>query len=194
MSELPVAASCSICMSPIAASDTLRACEGCRAPYHEECWGENGGCAVYGCAHVPKTEGLKPLEIPPAFWGREDKDCPRCGARIMAVAVRCRHCGADIEARPEEKAAFDRRTARKTRTPQYRRAALVFVVLSLLPGLSLVTLLGGTWYYRSNRDDIARLPGGTEGLFRIAIATAAAQVAILLLGVVAWWIRYVVLE
>jgi Prokaryotic RING finger family 1 len=194
MSELPAAASCAICMSPIGAADALRACEGCRAPYHEECWSENGGCAVYGCAHVPKTEGLKPLEIPPAFWGREDKDCPRCGMKIMAVAVRCRHCGAEVEARPEEKAAFDSRAARRTRTPQYRRAAVLFVVLSLLPGLSLVTLLVGTYHYRSNRGEIARVPGGTEGLFRIAIATAAAQVAILLFGVVAWWVRFVIFE
>ena len=159
MSELPLGASCAICMSPVEPVDAWRSCEGCRAPYHEECWSENGGCAVYGCTKVPKTEGLKPLEIPPAFWGKEDKDCPRCGASIMAVAVRCRHCGAEVQARPEEKAAFEKRAERKSRSPLYRRAAILFLIMSLLPVLSVVTLIAGGVYYGRHRQEIARLPG-----------------------------------
>lgn len=178
--------SCAICMSSIEAGDAATQCPGCASAYHEDCWNENGGCAVYGCANVPKTEGLKALEIPPAFWGREDKDCPRCGAKIMALAVRCRHCGSEVEARPEEKAAFDRRAARRERTPKLRRMALAFVAMSLLPGLSLIALIAGPLYFKRNRDDIRRLSGGTEGLYRIAIATAAAQCTILTLGVVAY--------
>ena len=180
---------CAICMSAIEAADDATSCEGCRSPYHADCWTENGGCAVYGCSHVPKTEGLKPLEIPPAYWGREDKDCPQCGASIMALAVRCRHCGCEVVARPEEKSAFQQRTERRARAPLLRRAAIVFLVMSLLPGLSLITLIGGTMYYRRNRDEIRRLSGGTDGLYRIAFLTAAAQGAILTFGVVAWWIR-----
>jgi len=194
MSELPLSrtGTCGICMTAIDAGDASTSCEGCRSPYHAECWTENGGCAVYGCTHVPKTDGLKPLEIPPAFWGREDKDCPHCGAKIMALAVRCRHCGAEVIARPEEQAAFQRRTERRARGPILRRSAMVFLIMSLLPGLALITLVAGTLYYRGNHDEIRRLPGGTDGLYRIAIATAAAQCAILTLGVVAWWIRYAV--
>ena len=194
MSELPLSrtGTCGLCRTAIEAGDASTSCEGCRSPYHAECWTENGGCAVYGCTHVPKTDGLKPLEIPPAFWGREDKDCPHCGAKIMALAVRCRHCGAEVIARPEEQAAFHKRTERRARAPILRRSAVVFLIMSLLPGLSLITLVAGTLYYRGNRDEIRRLPGGTDGLYRIAIATAAAQCAILLLGVVAWWIRYAV--
>lgn len=191
MTEVPLSrtAGCSICMTPIGADEAMRACESCGTRYHADCWSENGGCAVYGCAQVPKTEGLKPLEIPPAFWGREDKDCPRCGAKIMALAVRCRHCGGEVEARPEEKSAYERRAARKGRAPKLRRAALVFLTLSLLPGTSLITLIAGPLFYRNHRDEIRRLPGGTEGLFRIAITTAAAQCALLLFGFVAWWIK-----
>lgn len=187
-------ASCSICMSAVEEGDAAVSCPDCASPYHADCWTDNGGCAVYGCASVPKTEGLKALEIPPAFWGREDKDCPRCGAKIMAVAVRCRHCGAEVVARPEEKVSYEKRAARRERSPVLRRAAKVFLVLSLFPGLSLITLIGGWIYYRRNREEIRRLTGGTEGLYRIAIATATAQVTILTLGVTAWWIKFAVLS
>lgn len=186
-------ATCAICLTAIEAGEARTACASCASPYHQDCWSENGGCAVYGCALVPKTEGLKPLEIPPAFWGKEDKACPLCGASIMAVAVRCRHCGGEVEARPEEKAAFERRAGRKARLPALRRAALVFLAMSLLPGFSLITLIGGGIYYRSHRDEIRCAPSGTDGFFRIAVATAAAQCAILLLGLAAWWIHGAVL-
>lgn len=180
---------CSICMSSIDAAEPAHTCEGCRAKYHEECWSDNGGCAVYGCSQVPKTEGLKAIEIPPAYWGREDKDCPKCGAKIVALAVRCRHCGSEVEARPEEKASYDRRAERKARTPVLRRAALLFLIGSLLPVLSLVTLIFAPLYYKQNAENIRRLSGGTDGLFRIAITTAAAQCGLLLLGFIGWWIK-----
>lgn len=186
------AGACAICMSAIEAGEVSTACEGCRSPYHAECWTANGGCAVYGCTHVPKTEGLKPLEIPPAYWGREDKDCPQCGASIMALAVRCRHCGSEIMGRPEDKTLFRQRTERRARAPLLRRAAILLLVMALLPGLSLIALAGGTAYYRRNRDEIRRLSGGTDGLYRIAVVTAAAQCAILAVSLVAWWIRYAI--
>ena len=191
MSEFPLSrgGTCAICMSAIDGADAMTSCEGCHSPYHAECWTENGGCAVYGCTHVPKTDGLKPLEVPPAYWGREDKDCPQCGASIMALAVRCRHCGAEVVARPEEKSAFHRRTERRARAPRLRRNAKLFMGMSLVPGLSLVTLVAGTLYYRRNREEMGRLPGGTDGLYRIAVVTAAAQCVILTLGLVAWWIK-----
>ena len=180
---------CSICMTALEPGDAETACEGCQSPYHTDCWTENGGCAVYGCTHVPKTDGLKPLEIPPAYWGREDKDCPACGASIMALAVRCRHCGAEVVAKPEEKTSFQKRTQRRARAPMLRRASRLFLVMALLPGFSLITLIAGRWHYRRNRDEIRRLSGGTDGLYRIAIVTAAAQCALLVLGVVAWSIK-----
>ncbi|HWW62769.1 MAG TPA: hypothetical protein VN181_15445, partial [Thermoanaerobaculia bacterium] len=157
-------------------------------------WTDNGGCAVYGCSMVPKTEALKPLEIPPAFWGREDKDCPECGKSIMAMAVRCRHCGAQVEAKIEEKTAYQQRKARKARAPKLRQMSIVFLVLSLLPFLSVVPALGGALYYRSHRDDIRRLPGSYAGYYRISIAVGAAHLAIFAIALLGWWIRYVILK
>ncbi|MGZ4808112.1 MAG: hypothetical protein ACXVJT_09055 [Thermoanaerobaculia bacterium] len=180
---------CAICMSAIESGEAASDCTGCHARYHQECWTENGGCGVYGCSQVPRTEGLKALEIPPSYWGREDKPCPRCGRTIMALAVRCRHCGAEVVDRPEERLTYEKRVERKERAPILRRSAIVFVIVSLLPAVSLVTLIGGTMYYRRNRSEIRKLSGGTDGLFRIAIATAAAQCSIFALGLLAWSLK-----
>lgn len=188
------AARCAICLAPVGADEASTACPSCAAPYHAECWTENGGCAVYGCTMVPKTEGLKPLEIPPAFWGREDKDCPRCGAKIMAMAVRCRHCGAEVEAKIEARGTYERRQSRKAQAPRLRRNAMAFLILSLLPFLSAIPAIAGRMYYRSNRDDIRRLPGSVDGYYRISIAVGTAQVAIFAIALVAWWIKFVILE
>lgn len=186
--------SCAICMTPVGPGDAATSCPSCAAPYHAECWTDNGGCAVYGCNMVPKTEGLKPLEIPPAFWGREDKDCPECGKQIMAMAVRCRHCGAQVEAKIEARSSYDRRQARKARAPKLRQMSILFLILSLLPFLSIVPAVAGTLYYRSNRDEIRRLPGSYDGYYRISIAVGTAQVAIFVIALIAWWIRFVILE
>ena len=180
---------CAICQSPFGADDAATACPACGAPYHADCWSDNGGCAVYGCRLVPNTEGLKPLEIPPAFWGREDKNCPVCNSLIAAMAVRCRHCGAAIEARPEEKTSYERRQARRERAPALRRNAVLMIVLSLIPVVAAPAALLGWLYYRSHRDEIRKLPGSADGLYRIAIGVATAQSIIIALGVLGFWIR-----
>jgi Prokaryotic RING finger family 1 len=180
---------CAICQSPFGPDDAATMCPACGAPYHADCWSDNGGCAVYGCRLVPNTEGLKPLEIPPAFWGREDKSCPACNALIAAMAVRCRHCGAAIEARPEEKTSYDRRQARRQRAPALRRNAVLLIVASLIPVLAALAAIFGWMYYRHNHDEIRRLPGSAEGLYRIAIGVAAAQSVIIALALVGFWIR-----
>ena len=185
----PAHAVCSICLSPFGPDDARTACPACGAPYHADCWSDNGGCAVYGCRLVPTTEGLKPLEVPPAFWGREDKNCPACNALIAAMAVRCRHCGATIEARPEEKTVYARRQARRERAPALRRGAVLMIVLSLVPVVAAFAAFGGWLFYRRNADEIRKMPGSADGLYRIAIGVATAQSVIIALGLVGFWIR-----
>ncbi len=139
---------------------------------------------------MPKTDGLKPLEIPPAFWGREDKDCPKCGNQILAMAVRCRHCGAQVEAKIESKSSYDQREARRSRAPKLRQMSLVLLTMALLPFLALVPAIVGTLYYRLHREEIRKLPGSYDGYFRISIAVGSAQVAIFSIALIAWWIKY----
>ena len=174
---------CAICQSAFDATEVVSKCPSCAAPYHAECWDANGGCALYGCPMVPATEGLKPLEIQPAFWGREDKDCPKCGNKILAMAVRCRHCGAVLEATPIEKSAYEKKQARKERAPFLRRMAVIFMIVAIIPFGAFITLVFGWWFYRRNREVIRKLPGGADGLYRIEIIVSATQVVIFMIGV-----------
>lgn len=182
---------CSICMTAVETGEAPASCPACHAIFHADCWTDNGGCAVYGCAMVPATEGLKPIEIPPAFWGREDKSCPECNAVIAAMAVRCRHCGATVVARPEDKTAYERRRNRKERAPALRRGAVALVILSLVPVVAAPAAIGGWLFYKRRGDEIRKLPGSYDGLYRIAIGVATAQSAIIIVAVLAFIVKEV---
>jgi hypothetical protein len=176
-------------MAPLGDGEPVETCPACHAPYHGSCWSENRGCAIYGCRMVPATEGLKPLEIPPAFWGREDKECPKCGKTIMALAVRCRHCGTMVEARPEDKASFERRQVRAASAPALRKWSVALLIGSLAPGIALISAIAAMSTLKRRRADLAKLPATYGGLLRIAIAVGFTQSAILLLGWTAYWIK-----
>lgn len=47
--------SCPFCRFPIKERDDVVACGECHSPHHEDCWEENSGCAVPGCAGGPET-------------------------------------------------------------------------------------------------------------------------------------------
>lgn len=49
--------SCPFCRFPIKERDEVVACGECHSPHHEDCWEENGGCAVSGCAGAPESAG-----------------------------------------------------------------------------------------------------------------------------------------
>jgi len=48
-----VGRTCPFCLSPIKPDEETRACPDCGTIHHGECWHENGGCTVYGCASGP---------------------------------------------------------------------------------------------------------------------------------------------
>src|SRR5881394_3850802 len=107
---------CAICQTPVKAGDAAASCPDCAAPYHAECWEENGGCGVYGCTQVPKTEHRDRLEIPVSYWGQEHKNCPVCQTQILAAAVRCRVCGTNFaSARPQDANEFLQHAQRSVR-------------------------------------------------------------------------------
>jgi TM2 domain-containing membrane protein YozV len=47
---------CSYCNAAIGEGEAARDCPDCGAQHHIECWAENHGCTVYGCASAPPDE------------------------------------------------------------------------------------------------------------------------------------------
>jgi hypothetical protein len=172
---------CAICQSPLHADDPKSACPACKAEYHSDCWQENGGCAIYGCAEVPNVEQRRAIEIPISYWGQENKPCPNCHREILAAAVRCRHCGATFSsARPEAADEFQDRTALRERLPGMKRTVIWIFVFSILPCLAPIGAIWGLIWYLSNRRRLGALPAAYSALCKIGLAVALGQCALVL--------------
>jgi hypothetical protein len=173
---------CAFCLSPIGAGEVATACPACRASYHDECWRENGGCAVYGCSQVPTVEPRKAVEIPVSYWGRENKPCPACGREILAAAVRCRFCGATFSsAQPEDAAAFNQRTEQQKRLPAVKQRVVWIFVLSLIPCLAPIGGLWGLIWYPTHKSDVQALPSLYPALCKMGIAVGLGQTVLMAL-------------
>ncbi|MEJ0090905.1 MAG: RING finger protein [Limisphaerales bacterium] len=167
---------CAICLSAISNEDAKTACPACNAGYHTGCWQENGGCAVYGCSQAPAVESRRAIEIPLSYWGRENKNCPKCGQEILAAAVRCRHCGATFEsARPQDAEEFQQRTELSRRLPALRRTVVCFFIFSVLTCLAPIAAVWGIIWYPKHREEIRALPALYDALCKIGLAVAIGQ-------------------
>ncbi len=65
---------CPYCRFTLKEGAELAVCGACGAPHHSDCWHDNGGCAVFGCAGAPPAGGgataplqakTPPTAIPP---------------------------------------------------------------------------------------------------------------------------------
>jgi Zn ribbon nucleic-acid-binding protein len=167
------APNCAICLSPVASGEETAVCPACQAVYHADCWRENGGCAIYGCAQVPVVEKRQALEIPVSYWGQENKQCPSCGREILAAALRCRHCGAIFEsARPQATTEFQQRTALARRLPAARRQVIVLFVLCAVPFLAPVGAVATLIWRPAHREDLRALPSFYAALSLIGLVLA----------------------
>jgi hypothetical protein len=164
---------CPFCLAGIGDGEATAACPACHAVYHQECWQENGGCAVYGCTQVPAVESRQAIEIPMSYWGQENKPCPACGRQILAAAVRCRHCGATFaSARPQDSAEFQRRTSMDQRLPEVRRLVVWMFVCCVVPLTSPVGAVWGAVWYPAHREEVEALPPFYRALCKIGIGAA----------------------
>lgn len=187
----PSTITCAYCLAPIGGEEALESCPACRATYHRECWEENGGCAVYGCARTPVAESRSAIEVPVSYWGRENKPCPSCGQEILAAAMRCRHCGATFtSARPQGRAEFQVRAALEERLPAARRRIITIFVLSLVPFLTPVGFVWGLLWRHRHAEELEALPALYGALSRIGLFAAAA----LTLALAAMTVLYVSLR
>lgn len=55
---------CPYCRAPISASDSSFVCEGCGTRHHSDCYSENGGCTIFGCAKAPGDEPKVSVSTP----------------------------------------------------------------------------------------------------------------------------------
>jgi hypothetical protein len=170
---------CAICQTFIAAGEQVGRCPGCDAPFHGECWDENGGCASYGCPEVPNVPKAEGPAEGSSYWGQEDKECPRCGRRIRLAALRCRHCGATFESRAPSAPRAPGASAAAKPTGS---AAPWLLVLGLVPFTApLVLVIGGlaVWLGRAR---VRRWPATRRAM--AAVGLAAAAVVSILVGLV----------
>jgi TM2 domain-containing membrane protein YozV len=49
-------AACPYCRAPFEPEDEVKVCDACATPHHADCYAENGGCTVFGCANAPVDE------------------------------------------------------------------------------------------------------------------------------------------
>lgn len=173
---------CVICQSPLAAGERTTTCPDCGGGFHEDCWQYNQGCGVYGCSQAPPTEGLSSLEIPPSYWGREEKPCPNCRQTIVAAAVRCRHCGAVFSsATPLGAGTYSAQERTKAKLPAVRKAGIWLLVFSLIPCTAPLAAVIGPFWYMKNRQTVRALPALNAALCKIAVGVALAQTGLLII-------------
>ncbi len=178
---------CAICQTPIEPGAQVQTCPSCASSYHSECWGENSGCALYGCPGVPKTEGRQGLEVAPSYWGQENKPCPACGQTILAAAIRCRHCGATFDSsRPVDAAQYRQQRQLQSQLPSLRRSAIALFIFSLLPCTApIAAVLGEVWHH-VHRREVAALPPLYSGLVRLGLRIAQFQTLGAIIAVVVY--------
>lgn len=178
---------CAFCHTTVEADETPRFCAACHAVHHEDCWRENRGCAVYGCAQAPATEHLRDVEMPVSFWGQEHKLCPACKAEIQAAAIRCRHCGATFaSARPQSEAEFQQHSRLLTGSSRSKRAVLCLFVLCIFPFTAPLGAVAAHVWRKKHQAELQSLPGLFSGMSRLSLTVGLAQAGLIALAVVLW--------
>lgn len=164
---------CGICQTAFAPGESVGPCPSCGATFHPECWDENGGCAVYGCALAPAAVAAP--AAPPSVWGEEDRDCPACGRRIKMAARRCVHCASAVAAGGPD--ALPGRPVVQGRGP-----AILLFAAALVPFTAPLALaIGGLWLW-ARRGAMRRWPSGVRVLAIAGVVAAAAVTLVTVVG------------
>jgi hypothetical protein len=175
---------CGICQTGIQADESVGTCPACQSPFHAECWAENGGCAQYGCAHMPSAT---PAEASPVaartYWGQEEKECPSCGLNIKVAALRCRHCGATFSSdQPMTAGEAETQAQAGEKRAAAGTAALWLFVTGLVPCTAPLALaVGGLWYL-GNRDTVRRMTSQRRVMALLGLGASAVTTSVLLLA------------
>ena len=171
---------CPYCQGKMGTGEETRSCPECGTTHHASCWLENEGCTVYGCTMMAGPVETNSLDIPPAYWGRQDKPCHECGQEIQVAALRCRHCGVTFDSdRPVDTAEYLLHKMEKEDLPGIRRTAKVIFTGAVLPFTApLVAVFGGIWVSRNRK--MLELAGPVPlAMARIGIFVAVGQIIVM---------------
>lgn len=175
---------CGICQTAIAPGERIGPCPSCAASFHEDCWTENGGCAVYGCPRTPQTVKA-PDAAPATYWGQAEKECPACRKQIKVAAVRCRWCGESFDTA----APVSRRDHLETRrlkplVESMKGTTLVLFICGIIPFLApLTALVGGAWFL-SRRKEIRKLPVMNQVFCYVGLIASLISTGLIVLALV----------
>jgi hypothetical protein len=171
---------CAYCQCDMDDAEEATQCPGCQAIYHDDCWEENEGCAVYGCEHVPDVEKLSDVEVPVSYWGQEEKPCPVCGKEIKAAAVRCRHCGADFAtAMPLDEGRYRDQILSKNRIPRMKIISIIIFILCLIPCTVPIGFVWGAIYLLLHRKHMREFPTFHKMLIILGLAVDFVAIGIM---------------
>ena len=97
---------CPVCGKPFTSDDDIVVCPKCGAPYHRECYNQNGKC-IFDDLHENNENWAppKPEEDTANAKGTEyeirDKECPRCGVLNPHSSLFCSRCGTPLIGEPD---------------------------------------------------------------------------------------------
>jgi hypothetical protein len=140
---------CPYCRFAFKAGVELTQCGVCSAQHHEDCWADNGGCAVLGCAGGPAATTVRDAPRPP-------RPAPPSPPPVTPRAPSPRPA-----APPPPPAATQRATspaAAPAPAARNRRLALVLLGLAIVAGVVVATLAASGAF--SSRAPTGSTPSG----------------------------------
>jgi hypothetical protein len=172
---------CQFCYCAVEPADK-KACPECNSDYHQECWDDNGGCAVYGCTAAARPRIREDIETPASFWGREHKDCPACEKEILATALRCRHCGEVFKsAQPLSARELEEVGEADEQLPGMRKATVAILIFGVISFTAPLAALVGLFWYFPRRTVFRKLPPLNQALFWMGVIVGFGQTLFLVL-------------
>jgi hypothetical protein len=182
------ASSCTICLSSLGGGLPAVRCPACRLAYHAECWTENGGCGAFGCPLAPEAPKETEAEGAPVqtAWG-DKKKCPKCGKEIQAIAIKCRHCRADLGTRDAVSSKEWRERERQKNIAGKGRPLAIVAFLCSATCIGMPAGIGIALYHLWPEARRRDLEPADRFLHAGALVIAALYLALLFLIRVAGW-------
>lgn len=183
----PPGTRCSICLAAVEDAAGAVLCPSCRLAYHGECWRETGGCGTFGCPLAPEAPKEEPGDGPvQTAWG-DSKKCPGCGKEIQAIAIKCRHCKADLGTRDALSTREWKEIQRKKKADGKGRPLAVTAFLCSATFVGAPVGVGIALYHLRDRERRESLESADRILHFGALGVPAVYLLLLIVMKAAGW-------